>query len=61
MGGPLMAALSRGARVRVVSPDPGVAGRVGEIIEWRGLYFHVDLDGVGPRLFEPEDLERVRD
>jgi hypothetical protein len=55
-----MAALTRGARVRVVSRDPAVAGREGEIVEWRGDYFHVELDRLGPRLIEPEDLERVR-
>jgi hypothetical protein len=56
-----MAALTRGARVRVVSHDPTVAGLEGEVIEWRGLYFRVDIEGLGARFFEPEELERVRD
>jgi hypothetical protein len=55
-----MGALSAGARVRVVDPRPPVAGE-GEVIAWTGVAFHVKLDGLGTRFFEPEELERVRD
>jgi hypothetical protein len=56
-----MSALTAGTRVRVVSSRPPVAGRTGEVIAWRGVAFHVKLDGLGTRLLEPEELERVRD
>ena len=55
-----MAALTAGARVRVANHHPTVDGREGEVIEWRGVAFHVELDGLGTRFFEPEELERVR-
>ena len=55
-----MAAVSAGARVRVVGRRPPVLGCEGEVIEWRGVAFHVRLDGLGTHLFEPEELERVR-
>ena len=55
-----MTALAAGARVRVVNRRRLVAGREGEVIEWRGVAFHVKLDGLGTHLFEPEELERVR-
>jgi hypothetical protein len=56
-----MAAITAGTRVRVVHRRPPVGGREGEVIEWRGVAFHVELDGLGAHLFEPEELERVRD
>jgi hypothetical protein len=56
-----MAALAAGARVRVVNRRLPVAGCEGEVIEWRGIAFHVKLDGLGMHFFEPEELERVRD
>ena len=56
-----MAALTAGTRVRVVNRRPPEAGREGEVIEWSGVAFHVKLDGLGPHVFEPEELERVRD
>ena len=56
-----MAALTAGTRVRVVNKRPPVAGREGEVIAWRGVAFHVKLDGLGTHFFEPEELERVRD
>jgi hypothetical protein len=56
-----MAALTAGTRVRVVNGRPPVAGCTGEVIEWRGVAFHVELDGLGAHFFEPEELERVRD
>jgi phytoene dehydrogenase-like protein len=56
-----MAALTAGARVRVVDRRSPVGGRVGEVIAWRGVAFHVELDGLGAHLIEPEELERVRD
>jgi hypothetical protein len=56
-----MAALTAGTRVRVVNRRPPVAGCQGEVIEWSGIAFHVELDGLGTHFFEPEDLERVRD
>ena len=55
-----MSALAAGARVRVVNDRRPVAGREGEVIEWRGGAFHIKLDGLGTHLFEPEELERVR-
>jgi hypothetical protein len=55
-----MAALTAGARVRVVNYHPSLNGREGEVIAWRGVAFHVNLDGLGAHFFEPEDLERVR-
>ena len=55
-----MAAVMAGARVRVVNRCPPVDGLEGEVIAWRGVAFHVDLDGLGPQFFEPEELERVR-
>ena len=55
-----MAALAAGARVRVVNLRRPVAGCEGEVIEWRGVAFHVLLDGLGAHFFEPEELERVR-
>jgi hypothetical protein len=56
-----MAALAAGARVRVVKGRRPWAGCEGEVIEWRGVAFHVKLDGLGTYFFEPEELERVRD
>jgi hypothetical protein len=56
-----MAALTAGARVRVVNRRPPVGGSVGEVIAWRGVAFHVELDGLGAHLIEPEELERLRD
>jgi len=56
-----MAALTAGTRVRVVNRRPPVGGSEGEVIEWRGVAFHVKLDGLGSHFFEPEELERVRD
>jgi hypothetical protein len=56
-----MAALTAGTRVRVVNRRPPVGGCEGEVIDWRGAVFHVRLDGLGTHLFEPEELERVRD
>jgi hypothetical protein len=53
-----MAALAAGARVRVVNGRRPVAGCEGEVIEWRGVAFHVELDGLGTHFFEPEELER---
>jgi hypothetical protein len=55
-----MAALTAGTRVRVVNYHPVLHGREGEVIEWRGVAFHVNLDGLGTHFFEPEELERVR-
>ena len=55
-----MAAHTAGARVRVAKHHPTVDGCEGEVIEWRGVAFHVELDGLGTRFFEPEELERVR-
>jgi len=55
-----MAALTAGTRVRVVTRRPPVGGCEGEVIGWRSVAFHVELDGLGPHLFEPEELERVR-
>ena len=55
-----MAAVTAGARVRVVSRRPPVNGREGEVIAWRGAAFDVKLDGLGTHFFEPEELERVR-
>ena len=57
----LMAALTAGTRVRVANHHPTVDGREGEVIAWRDVAFHVELDGLGTRFFEPEELERVRD
>jgi hypothetical protein len=57
----LMAALTAGTRVRVVNRRQRVVGRMGEVIEWRGDAFQVELDGLGTHFFEPEELERVRD
>ena len=54
-----MAAVSAGARVRVVGRRPPVDGREGEVISWRGAAFHVKLDGLGAHFFEPEELEVV--
>ena len=56
-----MAALTAGTRVRVVNRRTPVGGCEGEIIEWRGAAFPVKLDGRGTHLFQPEELERVRD
>ena len=56
-----MAALTAGTRVRVVNRHPPVSGCGGEIIAWRDVAFHVELDGLGAHFFEPEELERVRD
>ena len=55
-----MSALAAGARVRVVNGRLPVAGCEGEVIEWRDVAFHVELDGLGTHVFEPEELERVR-
>jgi hypothetical protein len=55
-----MAALTAGARVRVVHRPP-LDGCNGEVIEWSGVAFHVKLDGLGTYFFEPEELDRVRD
>ena len=55
-----MAAVTAGARVRVVNRRPPVDGCEGEVIAWRGIAFHVKLDGLGTHFFEPEELERVR-
>jgi hypothetical protein len=55
-----MAALAAGARVRVVKGRRPLGGCEGEVIEWRGVAFHVRLDGLGTHFFEPEELERVR-
>jgi len=56
-----MAALTAGTRVRVVSRRPPMGGCEGEVIAWRGVAFHVNLDGLGAHFFEPQELERVRD
>jgi hypothetical protein len=56
-----MAALAAGARVRVVNRRAPLAGRKGQVIEWRGVVFLVKLDGLGSHFFEPEELERLRD
>jgi hypothetical protein len=56
-----MAALTAGTRVRVVDGRPPVGGREGEVVAWRDVAFEVALDGLGTHLFEPEELERVRD
>jgi hypothetical protein len=56
-----MAALTAGTRVLVVNRGAPVRGCKGEVIEWRGVAFHVKLDGLGTHFFEPEELERVRD
>jgi hypothetical protein len=55
-----MAAFTAGTRVRVVDRRPPVGGSEGEVIAWRGVAFHVELDGLGTHLFAPEELERVR-
>jgi hypothetical protein len=55
-----MAALTVGARVRVVNDRPPVAGCEGVVVEWLGDAFHVELDCLGTHYFEPEELERVR-
>ena len=55
-----MAALTAGTRVRVVNRRPPVAGSKGEVIAWRDAVFHVEFDGLGTHVFEPEELERVR-
>ncbi len=55
-----MAAVTAGARVRVVNRRAPVDGHEGEVIEWRGVAFHVKLDGLGTHFFQPEELERVR-
>ena len=54
-----MAAFTAGTRVRVVSRRPPVGGREGEVIGWRCVAFHVELDALGTHFFEPEELERV--
>ncbi len=54
-----MAAVTAGARVRVVNRRRPVDGYEGEVIEWRDVAFHVKLDGLGMHFFEPEELERV--
>jgi hypothetical protein len=56
-----MGALTAGTRVRVVNQRPPVVGCEGEVIEWGGVAFHVKLDDLGTRFFEPEVLETVRD
>jgi hypothetical protein len=56
-----MAALTAGTRVRVLDRRSPVGGCEGEVIQWGGVAFQVQLDGLGTHLFEPEDLERVRD
>jgi hypothetical protein len=56
-----MAAFTAGARVRVLNRHPPLAGCKGEVIEWRGVAFHVKLDGLGTHFFAPEELERVLD
>lgn len=56
-----MAALTAGARVRVVNRRQPVVGCTGEVVEWLGDAFQVELDGMGMHFFEPEELERVRD
>ena len=56
-----MSALSAGARVRAVDRRPPVGGAEGVVIEWRGVAFQVELDGLGTHFFEPEELEKVRD
>ena len=56
-----MAALTAGSRVRVVNHCPPVGGPEGEVVGRHGVVFHVKLDGLGTRYFEPEELERVRD
>ena len=55
------AALTAGSRVRVVNHCPPVGGPEGEVVGRHGVVFHVKLDGLGTRYFEPEELERVRD
>jgi hypothetical protein len=57
----LMGALTAGTRVRAVNQCPPVVGCEGEVIEWRGVAFHVKLDDLGTQFFEPEVFERVRD
>jgi hypothetical protein len=54
-----MAAVTAGARVRVVNRRAPVDGCEGEVIEWREVAFQVELDGLGTHFFEPEELERV--
>ena len=54
-----MAAFTAGTRIRVVNRRSPVGGREGEVIAWRGTAFHVELDGLGTHLFEPEELERA--
>jgi hypothetical protein len=54
-----MAALTAGARVRVVNRRQPMAGCTGEVIGWRGDAFQVELDGLGTHFFEPEELEKA--
>ena len=58
--GRLMSALTAGTRVRTVSRRPPVGGAEGVVVEWRGVAFQVELDGLGTHFFEPEELEKVR-
>jgi hypothetical protein len=55
-----MSALTAGTRVRTVSRRPPVGGAEGVVVEWRGVAFQVELDGLGTHFFEPEELEKVR-
>ena len=56
-----MSALTAGTRVRAVNRGLPVGGAEGVVIEWHGVAFQVELDGLGTHFFEPEELERVRD
>jgi hypothetical protein len=38
-----------------------VAGCEGEVIQWRDVAFHVELDGMGTHFLEHEELETVRE
>ena len=53
--------VTAGTRVRAVSRGLPVGGAEGVVIEWHGVAFQVELDGLGTHFFEPEELERVRD
>ena len=54
-----MAAVTAGARVRVVNRRASAHGCEGVVIEWRDVAFQVELDGLGTHFFEPEELERA--
>ena len=56
-----MGALTAGTRVRAVNRRLPVSGAEGVVIDWQGVAFQVELDGLGTHFFEPEELERVRE